>query len=144
VASGLSEVVFEKVIGSTLNSGTITLSSSYGNNNITINAVDSNLGNFSIKIENFWAMNLINKIPRIAPNTDNIIIRAIEGGSPIKKSAGAVKMTPAANPSPTDATVCTILLSKIDAFLKKALMIAIDITAAGIDAETVVPTFKPR
>jgi len=38
LSSGLSEVVFEKVTGTTLNYGTITLSGSYGNKVITINA----------------------------------------------------------------------------------------------------------
>ncbi len=38
VASGLSEIVFEKITGSTVNTGAITLTNSYGTKNITINA----------------------------------------------------------------------------------------------------------
>jgi hypothetical protein len=67
-----------------------------------------------------------------------------DGGSPKRNKAGTVKITPAARPSPTEAIVCTILFSKIDALLKKIFSIAIEITAAGMDADTVVPTFKPR
>jgi prepilin-type N-terminal cleavage/methylation domain-containing protein len=37
VASGLSEIIFTKVAGSTINTGTITLTNSYGTNNILIN-----------------------------------------------------------------------------------------------------------
>ena len=51
---------------------------------------------------------------------------------------------PAASPSPTVAMVCTILFSKMLAPRKKNFKIAIDIIAAGMDAETVVPTFKAR
>ncbi len=42
-----------------------------------------------------------------------------------------------------DATVCTMLFSRIDEFLK-ALRIAIEITAAGIDDAKVRPTLRPR
>ena len=42
-----------------------------------------------------------------------------------------------------DATVCTILFSKIVAFLKNRST-AIEITAAGIDDANVNPTLRPR
>lgn len=37
LASGLSEIVFNKVTGSTIDTGTIVLTNSYGDKNITIN-----------------------------------------------------------------------------------------------------------
>ena len=54
-----------------------------------------------------------------------------------------VNITPAASDSPAEAAVCTILFSKIFDFLNKD-NIPIDITAAGIDAETVIPAKRPR
>ena len=54
-----------------------------------------------------------------------------------------VKITPAANDSPAEAAVWTMLFSKILDFLNKD-KIPIDMTAAGIDAETVIPANKPR
>jgi hypothetical protein len=37
VASGIDEIVFTKVTGSTINTGTVTLTNSYGTKNIQIN-----------------------------------------------------------------------------------------------------------
>ena len=62
---------------------------------------------------------------------------------PINNSAGNVKITPAANDSPADAEVWTKLCSNIVDFLKNLKML-IDIIAAGIDAETVMPANKPK
>ena len=42
-----------------------------------------------------------------------------------------------------DATVCTMLFSRIDEFFTR-LRIAIEITAAGIDEAKVSPTLRPR
>ena len=52
-------------------------------------------------------------------------------------------MTPAAKDSPADAAVWTILFSKM---LDRRNMEStpIEITAAGIEAETVIPANKPR
>ena len=58
-------------------------------------------------------------------------------------SAGSVKMTPAASDSPADAAVWTILFSRIFDSLN-SLRIAIEITAAGMEAETVMPANRPR
>ena len=57
--------------------------------------------------------------------------------------AGIVKMTPAASDSPADAAVWTILFSKILERLNMAST-PMEITAAGIEAETVIPANKPR
>ena len=61
-----------------------------------------------------------------------------------KNNAGSVKMAPAANDSPAEPIVCTRLLSKIELRRSKPRRIPIDTTAAGIDADTVIPTRSPR
>lgn len=58
--------------------------------------------------------------------------------------AGSVKIAPAASDSPAEPIVCTILFSSIE-FLRRITRITpIEITAAGIDADTVIPTRRPR
>ena len=52
-------------------------------------------------------------------------------------------MTPAASDSPADAAVCTKLFSNIFDCLKRART-PMDITAAGIEADIVIPANKPR
>ncbi len=61
-----------------------------------------------------------------------------------RKSAGRVKMAPAARDSPAEPIVCTILLSRIESRRRTMRMIPIEITAAGMEAETVIPTRRPR
>ena len=78
-----------------------------------------------------------------------VVISSISGLSILpsfaqRKSAGKVKIAPAAKDSPAEPIVCTILLSRIEFFLKITLITPIAITAAGIDAETVIPTLKPK
>ncbi len=60
------------------------------------------------------------------------------------KSAGMVKMAPAARDSPAEPRVCTILFSSIESLRKITRMIPIDITAAGMEADIVIPTHKPK
>ena len=61
-----------------------------------------------------------------------------------RNSAGIVKIAPAASDSPAEPMVCTMLLSRME-FLRMIMRITpIDITAAGIEAETVIPTRSPR
>ena len=62
---------------------------------------------------------------------------------PINNKAGNVKITPAAKDSPAEADVCVRLCSNIVEFLKNLKML-IDMMAAGIDAETVIPANNPR
>src|SRR2546430_10641013 len=58
-------------------------------------------------------------------------------------SAGSVKITPDARPSPDAAAVCTALFCKM--LLPRTMRrIAIEITAAGTDADTVMPANMPR
>ena len=57
--------------------------------------------------------------------------------------AGNVKITPAASDSPADAAVCTMLFSRMLESLNSFRM-AMEITAAGMEAETVIPANSPR
>ena len=92
----------------------------------------------------YLRIGIMNRTPKIPPNAARRKIREEGMGLPRMKSAGTVKITPAAKPSPTEAMVWTRLFSKIVTFLKKVRRIAMERTAAGIDAETVVPIFNPR
>src|SRR5260221_2031209 len=58
-------------------------------------------------------------------------------------SAGNVKIAPAATASPADAIVCTKLFSRI-VDPPSVRRIAIEMTAAGMLAETVRPAYRPR
>src|SRR5581483_9743075 len=58
-------------------------------------------------------------------------------------SAGKVKMAPAATASPADAMVWTTLFSRM-VVPPSIRRIAIEITAAGMLAETVSPAYRPR
>ena len=62
----------------------------------------------------------------------------------ITSKAGTVKITPAASDSPALAIVWTALFSNIVTSLNNDLRIIIDMTAAGILAETVMPAYSPR
>ena len=75
---------------------------------------------------------------------DNVGNHSISTQIPIISIAGTVNITPAARDSPALAMVCTALFSKILTSLNKLLKIIMDITAAGILAETVIPAYKPR
>jgi hypothetical protein len=57
--------------------------------------------------------------------------------------AGKVKIAPAATASPADAMACTTLFSRMVA-PPAIRRIAMEITAAGILAETVRPAYRPR
>ena len=61
---------------------------------------------------------------------------------PTTTSPGSTKMIAESVPA-ADATVCTMLFSRIDEFLT-ALRIAIEMTAAGMDEANVSPTLSPR
>ena len=57
--------------------------------------------------------------------------------------AGMVKITPAARLSPAEAEVCTMLFSRMFVPRNNRRM-AIERTAAGIEADTVMPAKSPR
>ena len=61
-----------------------------------------------------------------------------------RNNAGIVKMAPAASDSPAEPMVCTMLLSKIESLRMITRMTAMEITAAGMEADTVMPTRSPK
>ena len=58
--------------------------------------------------------------------------------------AGSVKIAPAARDSPAEPMVCTMLFSRMESLLKITRIIPMEITAAGMDADTVIPTLSPK
>ena len=58
-------------------------------------------------------------------------------------SPGIVKITPAASDSPAEAAVWTMLFSRMFDSLN-ILRMPMEMTAAGIDADTVMPANRPR
>src|SRR4029077_5215621 len=58
-------------------------------------------------------------------------------------SAGSVKIAPAASPSPDAAAVCTMLFSRMLDWRKRRRT-AIEMTAPGVEADTVIPAQRPR
>ena len=59
-------------------------------------------------------------------------------------NAGSVNIAPAATDSPAEPIVCTMLFSNMESLLNIKRIIPIEITAAGMDAETVIPTLSPK
>ena len=88
---------------------------------------------------------IVKRTPKMPPQSAIAIVG--RNGKPCQywsmTSAGSVKMTPAARLSPAEAAVWTMLFSRM-LCSRKSRSTAIEITAAGIDAETVRPTFNPR
>ena len=58
--------------------------------------------------------------------------------------AGSVKIAPAANDSPAEPIVCTMLFSRMESFFKITRITPMEITAAGMEADTVIPTLSPK
>ena len=92
---------------------------------------------------------IIIRMPRIPPSTETIITRIGSMSYPRIMSAGIVAPTPNAIDSPADPAVWTILFSRI--VLRRApktpeiaRKTVIEITATGIEAETVIPTLRKR
>src|SRR4029077_9283901 len=87
---------------------------------------------------------IVNRTPRIPPLKQ--IRNDCQNGNvvhhPTITSPGSTKMIAESVPA-ADATVCTMLFSRMDESLT-ALRIAIEITAAGIDDANVIPTLRPR
>ena len=89
----------------------------------------------------------MNSTPSIPPKSAITVIwvtltRMAGSSRAQRKSAGRVKMTPAARDSPADPTVCTMLDSRMVPPQMRKMATAI--TAAGIEALTVSPTRSPR
>ena len=95
-------------------------------------------------------MGIINKIPSSPPVKAITVVRYISKDcqTPIKIKAGMVKIIPAAKDSPADAAVCIWFASRIEEgfplILEKYFRANIPTTAAGIDADTVMPALRPR
>ena len=89
---------------------------------------------------------MVNIVPRSPPSKaiDKVGNHSISTHIPITSIAGTVKITPAANDSPALAIVWTALFSRILTSLNMLRKISIDMTAAGILAETVIPAYSPR
>jgi hypothetical protein len=87
---------------------------------------------------------MVNTTPRIPPATQ--IRLEVQNGNPVHQPTitrpGSTKMMHDSVPA-AEATVCTMLFSRIDESLTM-LRIAIEITAAGIDEANVNPTLRPR
>ena len=84
---------------------------------------------------------MVNIVPNNPPRSAIARVgnHSISTQIPITNIAGTVKITPAARDSPALAMVCTALFSRILTSLNKARRMSIDITAAGMLAETVIP-----
>ena len=63
---------------------------------------------------------------------------------PQRKSAGRVKMVPVASAVEAEPMVCAMLASRMVGVERSARKTATAITAAGIEAEMVRPTRRPR
>ena len=82
--------------------------------------------------------------PRRPPRNASATTCRYGGAMPQRKSAGIVKMVPVASDVEAEATVCERLASRIVPGDRKSRKAATVITAAGIEAETVMPTRRPR
>ena len=58
--------------------------------------------------------------------------------------AGRVKMAPAATDSPAEPMVWTMLFSRMESRRRILRMTPMEMTAAGMEADTVMPTRRPR
>ncbi|MBA7639106.1 hypothetical protein ES703_46764 [subsurface metagenome] len=88
---------------------------------------------------------IVNSTPKTPPNPAIIAthLKLKLSQVPNITSAGSVNITPAASDSPADAAVWTMLFSRI-LLRRNSLSTPIETTAAGIDAETVIPANRPR
>src|SRR6266545_1457627 len=87
---------------------------------------------------------MVNTTPRIPPAMQTS--DEVQNGNPVHQPTitrpGRTKMIADSVPA-AEATVCTMLFSRIDESLT-TLRMAIEMTAAGIDEANVSPTLRPR
>jgi hypothetical protein len=76
----------------------------------------------------------------IAPTNETIA----DGTYPYTNDFYVVIRKDAAEDSPEEPMVCTMLFSRIESRFRILRMIPMEMTAAGIDADTVIPTRSPR
>src|SRR5713226_9053093 len=91
---------------------------------------------------------IIIRMPRSPPSIATSITRVTSRSSPRIMIAGIVTPTPKAIDSPAEPAVCTMLFSRIVASFnptfERMRNTVIEITATGIEALTVKPTFKTK
>ena len=128
-ASPVSSFVSPRVPEPTFSTSAAATPSGYGRSEVVTSARRSGI---------------VNSTPSTPPLTQ--IRNDCQNGNPVHQptitSPGSTKMIAESVPA-ADATVCTMLFSRIDESLT-ALRIAIEITAAGIDEAKVSPTLRPR
>ena len=83
-------------------------------------------------------------MPSSAPRNASTTTCQYGGTRPQRNSAGIVKIVPVASDVEAEATVCERLASRIVPRVRSRWNTATVITAAGIEAETVMPTRSPR
>src|SRR4051812_37130152 len=88
---------------------------------------------------------IVNSTPRMPPKPAISVVSTYEKCVQTLRmiSAGSVKITPAARPSPDAAAVCTALFWRMLPE-RNSLNRPIEITAAGTEADTVMPANMPR
>ena len=108
-------------------------------------ATPSGYGNASSTMNNRRRA-IVNIVPSKPPNKAIARVgnHSMSTHMPITSMAGTVKITPAARDSPALAMVCTALFSRILTSLNRLRRISMDMTAAGMLAETVIPAYNPR
>ena len=91
---------------------------------------------------------IIIRMPSRPPSTATSITRVISRSKPRIMIAGIVTPTPKAIDSPAEPAVCTMLFSRIVASrapnFENSRNSVIEMTATGIDAQTVSPTLSTR
>ena len=87
---------------------------------------------------------IIAESPRSAPRKQSATTWRYGGATPQRKSAGIVKIEPVASDVEAEPIVCERFASRMEPFAPKSRKSATVMTAAGIDAETVSPTRRPR
>ncbi len=108
-------------------------------------AVPSGYGNSSCALTiNSRRSGTIAAMPSSAPRNASATTCRYGGVAPHRKSAGMVKIVPVASAVEAEATVCERLASRIVPRTRNRRKTATVITAAGIDADTVMPTRRPR
>ena len=113
--------------------------------NTSLHATPSGYGRASSTMNNRRKA-MVNMVPSHPPNKAmaRVMPQLMSVQSPTTRKAGTVKITPAARLSPALAMVCTLLFSRMLTSLNISRRMIIDMTAAGMLAETVIPAYKPR
>ena len=108
-------------------------------------AMPSGYGSSLDSVMNTLRMGIISRIPSRPPvkATPVTVQKSNSVQVPITMSAGIVKMMPAARLSPADAQVWTWFASRMERSRNTYRKTSIAMTAAGIDADTVIPTLSP-